>query len=104
MTLRSHDSALQFAHRAPQTKGLIMSSPTSIPEVPPPHAPEPPALSEPARLMNVFVAPRKLFIDLRRHASWCVPWLLIALIQVGYSYKFSQKIGWETMIEKSWEK
>jgi hypothetical protein len=54
--------------------------------------------------MNVFVAPSKTFIDLRRNASWWVPWLLMALIQVGYSYTFSQKIGWDTVIEKSWEK
>ena len=81
-----------------------MSSATSIPEPPPP-APEPPqALSEPQRLVNVFVAPSKTFEDIRRNASWWVPWLLAALLQIGFSYTFAQKIGWDTVIEKQWEK
>jgi hypothetical protein len=80
-----------------------MSSATSIPEPPPP-APEAPGLSEGARLVNVFVAPSKTFDDIRRNATWWVPWLLAAVLQVGFGFSFGQKIGWETVIEKQWEK
>jgi len=81
-----------------------MSSPTSIPEPLPPQPPQEPALSEPARLVNVFIAPSKTFIDIRRNASWWVPWLLVSIVQVAFGFAFSQKIGWDSVIEKQWEK
>ena len=81
-----------------------MSTPTATPEPLPPQPTQEPALSEAARLANVFIAPSKTFLDIRRNASWWVPWLLTALLQIAFSYTFSQKIGWETVIEKSWEK
>lgn len=80
-----------------------MSSATSIPE-PPPQASEPAKLSEPARIVNTFIAPSKTFEDIRRNSSWWVPWLLAALLQIGFGYTFGQKIGWESVIEKQWEK
>jgi hypothetical protein len=79
-----------------------MSTGTSISEPTPPAAE--PQLSEAARIVNVFVAPTKTFVDLRRNASWWVPWLLVSLLQIGFSYAFAQKIGWDTVIEKQWEK
>ncbi len=76
-----------------------MSSP-SYPTPPPPFAapapvsaePEQPGLSEPARLINVFVAPRKTFEDLKRNSSWWVPWLLSAIIGVLFGVVVTQKI------------
>ena len=66
-----------------------MSSPTGPTPPPPPMyaapvppiAPEPagPGLSEPQRLMNVFIAPSKTFEDLKRNPSWWVPFIVSAV-------------------------
>lgn len=60
----------------------------------PPTAPEPagPGLSEPQRLMNVFIAPRKTFEDLKRNPSWWVPWLIAAVFTLIFSVVAVQKI------------
>jgi len=56
-----------------------------------------PALSEGARLINTFVAPSKTFTDLNRKPSWFVPWLVLAIFSVLFSYTASQKVGWSQM-------
>jgi hypothetical protein len=81
-----------------------MSSPTG-PTPPPPQspvatsplAPEPtgPGLSEPQRLMNVFIAPSKTFLDLRRNASWWVPLLLISIFSIAFFVTIDKKVGFE---------
>jgi len=72
-----------------------MSSPTTPtppppPPFPPAHAlapeePSGPGLSEPARLINTFFAPRKTFTDLKRNPSWWVPWAISAVLCVIYA-------------------
>lgn len=79
-----------------------MSSPTGPTPPPPPiysapvppTAPEPtgPGLSEPQRLMNVFIAPSKTFTDLQRNPSWWVPWLISAVFTLIFSIIAVQKI------------
>ncbi|HEY7616641.1 MAG TPA: YIP1 family protein [Terriglobales bacterium] len=59
-----------------------------------PPAPEVP-LSETQRLLNVFVAPSKTFTDLRRNASWWVPWLLTSVLSVLYVFVVDRQIGFE---------
>jgi hypothetical protein len=61
---------------------------------PAPISPEPaqPRLSEPARIINTFIAPRKTFEDIRVNASWWVPWLLATIIGVGFGAIVAQKI------------
>ncbi|HEY6308154.1 MAG TPA: YIP1 family protein [Candidatus Angelobacter sp.] len=54
--------------------------------------PEQPGLSEPARLINVFIAPRKTFEDLKRNSSWWAPWLLGAIIALAFGVVVAQKI------------
>ena len=53
-----------------------MSTPAPIP------APgeQVPALSQAERVIDTFIAPSKTFTDIRRNASWWVPWLLGAII------------------------
>lgn len=64
-----------------------MSSPaTTLPE---------PPLSEGARLINTFVAPSKTFTDMRRNASWWVPWLLLSVVAIGFMQTVGAKIGWD---------
>jgi hypothetical protein len=76
-----------------------MSSPTPPPPAyaPAPISPEPqqPALSEPARIVNTFVAPSKTFLDIRQNASWWVPWLLISVFSIGFWIVVDKKVGFE---------
>ena len=78
-----------------------MNFPTS--QTPPPPSPYPastpasveptgPGLSEPQRLVNVFIAPTKTFEDLKRNASWWVPWLISAVFTLIFAVVAVQKI------------
>jgi len=68
----------------------------------PPTAPEPagPGLSEPQRLMNVFIAPRKTFEDLKRNPSWWVPWLVTAVFTLIFSIVAVQKIDMARFVQE----
>ena len=81
-----------------------MSFPTGPTPPPPspypasiPLSPEPagPGLSEPARLINTFFAPKKTFEDLRRNASWWVPWLLISVCAIAFYVTIDKKVGFD---------
>lgn len=71
-----------------------MSTPETAVLPPTPEA----GLSEPARLLNTFIAPSKTFADIRRNASWWVPWLLVSVISFLFLVSVDQKIGWERVI------
>jgi hypothetical protein len=62
-----------------------------------PTAPEPigPGLSEPQRLANTFFAPSKTFTDIRRNASWWVPFLLISIFSISFFVMVDKKVGFE---------
>ncbi|MGC2741826.1 MAG: hypothetical protein WA672_01470, partial [Candidatus Angelobacter sp.] len=80
-----------------------MSSPTGPTPPPPPMypvasspvSPEPggPGLSEPQRLVNTFIAPSKTFTDIRRNASWWVPFLLISIFSISFFVMIDKKVG-----------
>lgn len=57
-----------------------------------PPEPQVPPLSEGARIINTFVAPSKTFEDLKRNASWWVPWLLSSVVAVLFAVIAVQKI------------
>lgn len=59
---------------------------------PQPAEPMAPRLSEGARLIGTFIAPRKTFEDLRQNASWWVPWLIVALLSVVFGVIAAQRI------------
>ena len=61
--------------------------------------PEFPPLSEPARILNTFIAPSKTFCDLRRSASWWAPFLLIVISSLAFTYAVDQKIGFRKVVE-----
>ena len=63
--------------------------------VPPLSDPEPVPLSEGARIVNTFTAPSKTFTDLRRNASWWVPWLLLSAFSIAFMFVVGQQIGFE---------
>ncbi len=58
-----------------------------------------PALNEGQRLLYTFTAPTKTMADLRRNASWWVPWLLVSIFSIGFSYTVDKKIGWGQVME-----
>ena len=70
--------------------------PASIPLSPEPGGePAGPGLSEPARLINTFFAPKKTFEDLRQNASWWVPLLLISVCAIGFFVMIDKKVGFD---------
>src|SRR5947209_13847915 len=75
-----------------------MMSTTAMPTAPPP-APEAPALSEPQRIINVFVAPSTTFNDIRRNASWWAPFVLLAIMAYAMVGVVSAKVGFEQVTE-----
>jgi len=58
-----------------------------------------PVLSEGQRLLYTFTAPSKTMSDLRRNASWWVPWLLISVVSVAFCMTLDKKIGWGQVME-----
>ena len=58
-----------------------------------------PPLSEMERVIDTFVAPRKTFTDIRRNASWWLPWLLGAILGLGLVYLVDKKVGMEKVAE-----
>jgi hypothetical protein len=70
-----------------------MSSPAVLPEE------TTPALSEGQRLLYTFTAPSQTMADIRRNASWWVPWLLISVFALGFAFTLDKKIGWDQVME-----
>ena len=72
-----------------------MSTPTAVPPVP--EAPQ--GLSEAERVIDTFIAPSKTFQDIRRNATWWVPFLLCAIVSVTFMFVIDKKIGWEQIMQ-----
>jgi Yip1 domain len=54
-----------------------------------------PVMSQPARIINTFIAPSKAFTGLDRNASWWMAWLLLSIVGLGFIYTVDKKIGME---------
>jgi hypothetical protein len=63
-----------------------------------------PPLSEPARIINTFVAPGSTFADIRTNQSWWVPWLLISIASLSFVLVMAQKIGFEQIMRNEMAK
>ncbi len=59
-----------------------------------PNAESPAGLSQVQRVVDTFTAPSKAFDDIRRSASWWLPWLLAVIVGLGFSFAVQQKVGW----------
>jgi hypothetical protein len=59
----------------------------------------PVGLSQVERVVDTFVAPTKTFEDIRRNASWWMPWLLSAVLAVLFSYVVLSKIGLPALVD-----
>jgi hypothetical protein len=88
-----------------------MSTPTPPPPAPYtatapapiPVEPEQPGLSEGARLINVFISPRKTFEDLRRNSRWWIPWVVTAVFMLLMSAVIVQKVDIPRLVEHRME-
>jgi hypothetical protein len=57
------------------------------------------ALTEVERIVDTFVAPSKTFSDIRRNASWWVPWLLMSIVGLLMVFVVDKKVGMERAYE-----
>src|ERR1019366_5315107 len=60
---------------------------------------EQPPLSQAERVVDTFIAPSKTFTDIRRSASWWVPWILLAIASVAMVMVVDKKLGMEKVVE-----
>jgi hypothetical protein len=58
-----------------------------------------PGLSEVERVVDTFVAPTKTFTDILRNASWWLPFLIGAVLGLGFAYVILNKIGLPTLVD-----
>jgi hypothetical protein len=58
-------------------------------------------LTETQRCVDVFVAPSKTFIDLRRKATFWGPLLVMIIVGIGFSYTVQKQIGWEQVFQNN---
>ncbi|PYP92596.1 MAG: hypothetical protein DMG65_03620 [Candidatus Angelobacter sp. Gp1-AA117] len=76
---------------------------TAIPPMPAETAPR---LSEPARVINTFIAPSKTFTDICRRPSWAgflLPFVLAWIFSFGYFYTVDKKVGIESIMTQNME-
>jgi hypothetical protein len=57
--------------------------------------PQEKGLSEPQRILNAFFAPSKTFDDIKRNASWWVPFVLSAIVAILFVVTIDKKITFE---------
>ncbi|HEX8799974.1 MAG TPA: YIP1 family protein [Terriglobales bacterium] len=55
-------------------------------------------LTEVERVVDTFIAPSKTFTDIRRNASWWLPYILIAACWIAMAYVADSKVGFETIV------
>src|SRR5208337_1421016 len=58
-------------------------------------------LSEVERVVDTFVAPSKTFTDIRRSASWWMPWVLMSIFGLALVFTVDKKVGMEKVAENS---
>jgi len=70
---------------------------TELTEATPIQAP----LTETQRCVDVFVAPSKTFIDLRRKATFWGPLIVMIIVGIGFSFTVQKQIGWEQVFQNT---
>ncbi len=58
-----------------------------------------PGLGQAERVVDTFVAPSKTFADIRRSASWWLPFLIVAIVSLAFAYAVDHQIGFEKVAE-----
>ena len=62
------------------------------PAIPPPSTA---GLSQVERVIDAYLAPSKTFEDIRRNASWWLPFLIVILCSLANGYTVAHKVGFE---------
>jgi hypothetical protein len=65
----------------------------------PPVEPETPGLTQIQRMLYIFTAPTRTFVDILRDTSWWLPFLLSALISYGFIFAMVSHVGWDRLTE-----
>jgi len=58
-----------------------------------------PSLSQFERVVDTFIAPSKTFTDIRRSTSWWLPWLIAAILGLGFVFAVQQQVGWNQVVQ-----
>jgi len=58
-------------------------------------------LSQAERVVDTFIAPSKTFTDIRRSASWWLPWVLLSVFGLTLVFTVDKKVGMEKVAENS---
>ncbi|GAC1418703.1 MAG: hypothetical protein NVSMB62_10710 [Acidobacteriaceae bacterium] len=58
-----------------------------------------PALSQTQRVLDAFVAPSATFQDIRRSASWWLPFLILTIATLAVAFSIDRKVGFEQVVE-----
>jgi len=68
-----------------------------------PSAPVGPPLGEFDRLTGVLFDPKATFPDVVARGRWWVPLLLLALLGVGFTFAYTQRVGWQRFMREQIE-
>lgn len=58
-----------------------------------------PGLNQVERVVDAYIAPSKTFADIRRSASWWLPFLLSVIIGLAFAYSVDRQIGFEQVAQ-----
>lgn len=58
-------------------------------------------LNQIERVVDAYVAPTKTFIDIRRDASWWLPFILAVLVSLFFAASVDQKIGFDQVAQNN---
>jgi hypothetical protein len=58
-----------------------------------------PGLNQIERVVDAYVAPTKTFTDIRRNASWWLPFILAVLVSLFFVTSIDQKIGFDQVAQ-----
>ncbi|HEV2278800.1 MAG TPA: YIP1 family protein [Acidobacteriaceae bacterium] len=56
-------------------------------------------LNEAQRIVDTFVAPSKLFADVRRSAAWWGPLLIMIIVSSCFAFMVQKKVGWAAVYD-----
>ena len=65
------------------------------------YATEAQPLSEGARVVDTFIAPSKTFTDIRRKATWWLPFIIVCIVSFGFAYTALHKVGVATLVDST---
>jgi uncharacterized membrane protein len=54
-----------------------------------------PALSEPSRIVDVYLDPKKAFADIAARPTWWTPLILLIVVSIAFIYSYGAHVGWE---------